>query len=162
MRGQFSTAGCRRGLPPEAAPRPPAASRDRHRHRATPPPGAVIHRVRALHPRDSCVAPYGADVTLSKLEDAFVHLVGAHGLPFPRTNIDVCGDKVDCHWPGLGLTIELLSYGFHASRESFENDITRRRRSNHVAFSYGDVVDRGRTTAVELRELLERVGGPAA
>ncbi|MEJ7787322.1 MAG: hypothetical protein WKF96_21170 [Solirubrobacteraceae bacterium] len=116
-----------------------------HRRR----PGIVIHRVRALHPRDICVvdgipvttvprvlldlAPsldgadltracheawvhhrvtpkhieaciarnpgkpgaaklrraFGADVTLSKLEDLFLKLVRAHDLPAPRTNIDV-------------------------------------------------------------------------
>jgi hypothetical protein len=181
-----------------------------HRRR----PGIVIHRVRALHPRDICVvdgipmttvprvlldlAPsldgadltracheawvhhrvtpkhieaciarnpgkpgaaklrraFGADVTLSKLEDLFLKLVRAHDLPAPRTNIDVRGDKVDCQWEEHGLTVELHSYRFHASRHAFESDLARRRRSSHIAYSYGDVVDRGDATAGELRELL--------
>ncbi len=95
-------------------------------------------------------------MTLSRLEDAFVGLVTEHGLPLPRTNLDVSGDKVDRHWEQRGLTIELHSYGFHASRHGFENDITRRRRSNHVPFSYGDVVDRGPATAAELHALLDQ------
>lgn len=40
-----------------------------------------------------------ADVTLSVLEDGFLQLLRGHDLPMPRTNIDVAGDKVDCHWP---------------------------------------------------------------
>lgn len=195
-----------RGLPPRSEITISTADRRR--------PGIIIHRVRALHPRDVCVvdgirmtivprvlldlapslAPadltracheawvhhrvtpqmieaciarnptkpgaaklrraLGADVTLSELEAAFVDLVKRHDLPLPRTNIDVRGDKVDCHWPQYGLTIELHSYRFHASREAFEKDIVRRRRSRHVAFSYGDVVDRADATVAELRELL--------
>lgn len=65
------------------------------------------------------------------------------------------GDKVDCHWEQYGFTVELHSYGFHATRHGYENDIAQRRRSNHIAFSYGDVVNRGPATAGELRELLE-------
>jgi len=98
---------------------------------------------------------YGADVTLSKLEDDFIALLKAHDLPLPRTNIDFRGNKVDCRWEEHGLTIELQSYGFHGTRYGFETDITRRRSSDHVAFSYGDVVDRGRSTAGEIRELLD-------
>jgi hypothetical protein len=98
----------------------------------------------------------GADVTLSTLEDVFLRLVKAHDLPVPRTNVDVHGDKVDCHWEQYGLTIELHSYGFHATRHAFETDLARRRRSHHIAYSYGDVVERGDATAAELRELLER------
>lgn len=198
-----------RGLPPRPEITVPSTA---ERSRS----GIVIHRVRALHPRDVCVvdgipvtvvprvlldlAPslkpaeltracheawvhhrvtpqmieaciarnpakpgaaklrhaYGADVTLSTLEDRFLKLLKDHDLPQPRTNIDVEGDKVDCHWEQYGLTIELHSYGFHETREAFEKDIARRRRSRHFAFSYGDVVDRADATAAELRELLRR------
>jgi hypothetical protein len=60
------------------------------------------------------------------------------------------GDKVDCHWPQLGLTVELLSFRYHASRRAFEADVARRRRSSHLAFSYGDIFERGEQTAAEL------------
>ncbi len=96
----------------------------------------------------------GSDVTLSALEDGFLALLRKHGLPMPRTNIDRAGDKVDCHWPQLGLTVELMSYRFHGSRQAFEADIARRRRSNHVAFSYGDVFERGDATVKELKPKL--------
>ena len=87
-------------------------------------------------------AALGADVTLSRLEDGFLALLREHGIPQPRTNIDVRGDKVDCHWPERGLTVELLSYRFHASRQAFEADVARRRRSSHIAFTWGDVFER--------------------
>ena len=96
----------------------------------------------------------GTDVTLSFLEDAFLRLLTAHGLPLPRTNVDHNHDKVDCHWPRLDLTVELLSYRFHASRQAFENDVARRRRSSHVAYTYGDVVERPHATIADLRPRL--------
>jgi hypothetical protein len=75
-------------------------------------------------------------------------------LPAPRTNVSQRGDKVDCHWPELGLTVELLSYRFHASRRAFEADVARRRRSNHVAFTWGDVFERGGRTIAELKHAM--------
>lgn len=97
----------------------------------------------------------GADVTLSTLEDGFLDLLTRNRLPLPRTNVDHHGDKVDCHWPKHDLTIELVSYRYHASRHAFEQDVARRRRSSHIAYTYGDVVERGARTAAEVRQLLE-------
>lgn len=96
----------------------------------------------------------GSDVTLSELEDGFLALLRDHDLPLPRTNVDRGGDKVDCHWTHVGLTVELMSYRFHGSRRAFEADIARRRRSNHLAFSYGDVFERGEATVKELAPML--------
>jgi hypothetical protein len=103
-------------------------------------------------------AALGSDATLSLLEDGFLALLRKHGFRKPRTNIDVRGDKVDtgfagagCHWPDRGLTVELLSYRFHASRQAFEADVARRRRSNHLAFTWGDVFEREAQTIAELR-----------
>lgn len=98
----------------------------------------------------------GTDVTLSALEDAFLALPRSHGLPVPRTNIDRHGDKVDCHWPRLRLTVELVSYRFHDTRQAFERDVGRRRRSHHIAFSYGDVTERSERTAAEVAQLIAR------
>jgi hypothetical protein len=133
----------------------------------------VQHRTRPAHV-EACIArnptkkgaaklrrALGSDVTLSDLEDAFVKLVKTHELPVPRTNIDVRGDKVDCHWPALGLTVELITYRFHATRDGFEKDVIRRRRQNHIAYSYGDVVDRGAQTVAELRQLLASPSNPS-
>jgi hypothetical protein len=126
-------------------------------HRVTP---QMIEACIARNPHKPGAAKlrhaYGADVTLSQLEDTFIKLLRQHDLPLPRTNINLEGDKVDCHWEQHGLTIELHSYGFHETREAFEKDIARRRRSRHFAFSYGDVVDRANATAAEVRELLRQ------
>ncbi len=96
----------------------------------------------------------GSDVTLSALEEAFLALLAAHGLPLPRTNVDRHGDLVDCHWPERGLTVELVSYRYHATRRAFERDVARRRRSDHLAYSYGDVLERPAATVAELRRRL--------
>lgn len=96
----------------------------------------------------------GADATLSELESGFLVLLDLHGLPRLRTNVDLRGDKVDCHWPRHDLTVELHSYRFHATRWGYENDTARRRRSRHLPFTWGDVFERGADTAAELRVLL--------
>lgn len=96
----------------------------------------------------------GSDVTLSVLEDAFLDLVAGHGLPLPRTNIDVRGYKVDCHWPDLGLTIELHGYRYHRTRHAFDSDLARRRRSGHIAFGYTDIADHPHRTGAEVRALV--------
>jgi hypothetical protein len=98
----------------------------------------------------------GADFTLSELETGFLALLRKHGLALPRTNIGRHGDTVDCHWPAVGVTVELLSFGFHGTRHAFEQDVARRRRSNHIAFSWGDVFERGPQTITELRGILEQ------
>ena len=61
---------------------------------------------------------------------------------------------MDCHWPDRELTVELLSYRFHASRQSFESDVARRRRSDHLAFTWGDVFERPDQTIAELQGVL--------
>lgn len=98
----------------------------------------------------------GADVTLSDLEDAFLDLLARHDLPRPRTNIDRHGDKVDCHWPAHDLTVEIITYRYHATRQAFEQDIARRRRSRHTAYTYGDILERGAQTIADLRPRLRR------
>jgi hypothetical protein len=126
----------------------------------------IHHRTRPHH-IEACIARYphkpgiaklraalAADVTLSDLETAFLRLLATHGLPRPRTNIDRAGDKVDCYWPDLDFTIELLSFGYHATRYAWEEDIARRRRSSHIAYTWGDVTERSAQTAVEVATLL--------
>ena len=101
----------------------------------------------------------GSDVTLSALEDGFLELLKRHGLPLPRTNIDHHGDKVDCHWPQHDLTVELLSFRYHATRHAFEVDIARRRRSSHTAYTFGDIFERDSQTAADVAALLARASG---
>jgi hypothetical protein len=126
----------------------------------------IHHRMRPRH-IEACIArnptkpgaaklrrAQSSDVLLSDLEHRFLALLQAHHLPRPRTNIDHHNDKVDCHWPAQNLTIELVSYRYHATRHAFEQDVARRRRSRHVAFTYGDVVERAAQTADEVGALL--------
>ena len=127
-------------------------------HRTTPAHvTACIERNPRKHGIGRLRLALGSDVTLSILEDGFLGLLREYRLPVPRTNIDRAGDKVDCYWPEVGLTVELLSYRFHGSRRAFEADVARRRRSNHLAFTYGDVFERAQATARELAPLLRYV-----
>ncbi len=131
----------------------------------------VRHRVGVAHVK-ACIArnpakngaskllhALGADTTLSDLESGFLELLERHGLPRPRTNIDHHGDKVDCRWTQQELVVELMSFRYHATRHAFEADVARRRRSNHVAYTYGDVFERGADTAADLAK---RLRGPAS
>ena len=43
---------------------------------------------------------------------------------------------------------------YHGSRHAFEQDVARRRRSNHIAYTYGDIFERGQQTAAEVAKLL--------
>jgi len=125
------------------------------RHRTSP---SQIEACIARNPRKPGIGQLrralGADVVLSALEEGFLELLERHGLPAPRTNFDRAGDKVDCHWPERDLTIELLGYRYHATRHAFEADVARRRRSSHLAFTYGDVFERVAQTARELKQAL--------
>lgn len=143
-------------LPPEDLCRACHEAWIRHRHRGSPPQiEACIARNPHKPGARKLRLAMGADVTLSTLEDEFVALLARHRLPAARTNVDHAGDKVDCHWPERGVTIELLSYRFHGSRRAFEADVARRRRSSHVAFTYGDVFERAAATAAEVRRALQ-------
>ena len=145
---------------PDLAPRLSAAELARACHEAWVHHGTTPAHVAACMQRNPhrpgagrLRLALGGDVTLSTLEDGFLALLRRHRRPLPRTNVDHAGDKVDCHWPDGGLTVELLSFRFHASRHAFEADVARRRRSNHIAFTWGDVFERGEQTMTELAAL---------
>ena len=131
-------------------------------HRVTP---EIVEGCIARNPHKKGAAKLrralGSDVTLSKLEDLFLALLKAHGVPLPRTNIDVRGDKVDCHWERHGLTVELITFRYHATRHGFETDNERRRRSRHVPYTYGDIVERAHATVADLRQRLEQAADAA-
>jgi len=111
-----------------------------------------VHRAQPAQARASKLrAALGWTRRSARWRTSFSCSCASTACPRPRTNIDVAGDKVDCHWPQQGLTVELLSYRFHASRRAFEADVARRRRSRHLAFTWGDVFERGEQTIAELR-----------
>ena len=98
-------------------------------------------------------------VTLSALERRFLERLREAGLPTPITNRPVGGRRVDCRWPGHGLTVELDSYRYHRSRHAWELD-RRREREAHARgdefrrYTYGDVLDAPQPMLAELRALL--------
>jgi very-short-patch-repair endonuclease len=63
--------------------------------------------------------------TRSPLEDAFLELCDAHGIPRPRVNVIVDGYEVDFCWPELRLIVETDGYEHHGTRAAFERDRAR-------------------------------------
>lgn len=99
----------------------------------------------------------GDDLLLSRLEAGFVALLRRAGLPLPRTNVRRAEGRVDCHWPERGLTIELDSYRFHATRTQWEADVRRDRRTRdpgRLRLTWGDVFERPAATLAEVAPLL--------
>ena len=94
-------------------------------------------------------------VTLSKLEESFLELVDAEGLPPPVTNRSAGGRRIDCRWPKERLTVELDGYRFHNSRHSWEQDRRREREArargdDFRRYSYGDVLENPTLMLAEL------------
>lgn len=59
--------------------------------------------------------------------------------------------------PGIGIhRVQRLD-----AYDVFELDVARRRRSEHLAFTYGDVFERARQTAAEMRRALAQRSGQA-
>jgi hypothetical protein len=106
-------------------------------------------------------------VTLSRLEAAFLKRLDKAGLPPPVTNKVAGSHRVDCRWPAHRLTVELDSYRHHNSRHSCVKDRLREREAR----SRGDEFRRYTATDVfddpgfMLRDLRELLGigelGPA-
>jgi very-short-patch-repair endonuclease len=59
------------------------------------------------------------------LEDGLLRLCREHGLPAPRTNVEVLGREVDAFWPRQRLMVEADSWSFHRHRAAFERDRAR-------------------------------------
>jgi len=98
-------------------------------------------------------------VTLSRLEDRFLELLGEERLPLPDTNCRAGGRRVDCRWPQQRLTVELDGYRYHSSRHAWEQDRRRERDArargdDFRRYTYGDVFEEPKLMLAELRELL--------
>jgi hypothetical protein len=63
--------------------------------------------------------------TRSPLEDAFLELCDAHGIPRPRVNTIVEGYEVDFCWPEERLIVETDGRAHHGTRAAFERDRAR-------------------------------------
>jgi hypothetical protein len=63
--------------------------------------------------------------TRSPLEDAFLDLCAAHGIPRPLVNTMVEGYEVDFCWPEQRLIVETDGHAHHGTRAAFERDRAR-------------------------------------
>lgn len=70
----------------------------------------------------------GAALTRSDLEQRFLEICRAHGLPRPRVNARVEGLEVDFLWPQAGLVVETDGHRHHGTRAAFERDRARDQR----------------------------------
>lgn len=101
-------------------------------------------------------------VTLSKLERGFLALLVEAGLPLPLTNRVASGRRVDCRWREHKLTVELVSFQFHNSRYSWEQDHQRRREARargdeFRTYTWHDVFEAPGSMLAELEGLLPSV-----
>jgi hypothetical protein len=83
-------------------------------------------RVPAEHPGAERLAAATAHdlgtTTDSPLEDAFLELCDAHGIPRPLVQPIIEGYKVDFCWPAERLIVETDGYEHHGTRAGFERD----------------------------------------
>ena len=101
-------------------------------------------------------------ITLSRLEQAFLRLLAANGLPLPTTNKRAGGRFADCRWPDHALTVELDGYRYHSSRHAWEQDRKRERQAyargdQFRRYTWGDVTESPRPILRELRAVLASV-----
>jgi very-short-patch-repair endonuclease len=61
----------------------------------------------------------------SKLEQRFLELIRATGLPAPTMNFNVGGYELDAYWEAERFMVELDVYETHGSRAAFERDRLR-------------------------------------
>jgi len=66
----------------------------------------------------------GTTLTKSELEERFLALCRANGLPAPLVNESVNGFEVDFAFPGARLIVETDGWSWHRTRHAFERDAT--------------------------------------
>jgi predicted transcriptional regulator of viral defense system len=100
-----------------------------------------------------------APTLLSQLEAAFIALLTSEHLPIPQTNRPKGSYYVDCRWPQHNLTVELDSYRYHNSRQSWERDRQREREArargdDFRRYTWDDVFAQPRPMLQDLSRLL--------
>ena len=100
----------------------------------------------------------------SWLERTFLELLGELGLPRPVTQQVMAQRRnkmirVDCHFPGTNVIVELLGYEHHRTTMQMENDAERLNRLQldgfaAMQFTYNHVVTRAAVMLDTLQELL--------
>lgn len=70
-------------------------------------------------------AATGTQLTRSELEDAFLALCDAHGLPRPATNVWLGDMEVDACWRAERVVVEADGWSAHSTRRAFAEDRER-------------------------------------
>jgi very-short-patch-repair endonuclease/predicted transcriptional regulator of viral defense system len=102
-------------------------------------------------------------LTRSEAEARFLALVRSGGLPTPRTNVVVCGYKVDFVWEREGLIVEVDGRAFHSSDRMFESDRRRDRDLTAAGFrvirvTWRQLVHEPNVVLVQVTQALMRNG----
>jgi hypothetical protein len=95
----------------------------------------------------------GATVTKSELEEMFIALIDAAGIPRPEINAMVEGFEVDAVWRDVRLAVELDGRDTHGTAAAFERD---RHRDRALQVAGWRVV---RITYRQMRDTPEAVAG---
>jgi very-short-patch-repair endonuclease len=101
--------------------------------------------------------------TQSRGERRLLEIVRAAGLPPPRCNALVEGERVDAVWERERVIVEVDGYGYHRGRRQFGVDRRRDRKLQLAGYqvfryTYDDLDHHARTVAAEIREAL--IGSP--
>lgn len=102
---------------------------------------------------------HGAALVRSELEERFLDLVLAAGLPWPRLNAPLKGFQVDALWPAERVVVELDGWAHHKEREQAARDRDKTNRLQVAGylvlrFLHGDIVGRPAEVAAAIRDAL--------
>ena len=148
----------RRSSASSTRPRCSASPTSRRSSPQRAPPRATRERRQLLDALDGH-AP-GTTLTRSDLEERFLALCRAAGLPRPLCNHPVVGPKVDFVFPDHRLLVETDSWRWHRSRAQFETD--RRRDAVHAAAGWRTLRFTHDRIAHHPREVAEIMGAVLA
>jgi hypothetical protein len=103
----------------------------------------------------------GTTLTKSELEELFLALCRAYGLPQPLVNTWLEAREVDFLFPAHRLIVETDGWMHHRSREAFENDRARdalmaRAGYRTLRFTYRQIEHEPATVAATIRSQISR------
>jgi len=103
---------------------------------------------------------HGAALLRSELEERFLDLVIAAGIPWPRLNARLEGFQVDALWPAERVVVELDGWAHHKEREAAARDRDKTNRlqvAGYVVlrFMHGDLMARPAEVAAAIGAVLQ-------
>jgi hypothetical protein len=103
----------------------------------------------------------GAALLLSELEERFLDLVLAAGLPRPLLNAPLLGYRLDALWPAARVVVELDGWAHHSDRQAAARDRDKTNRLQLEGFAvlrfiHGDLVAQPAAVVAAVRAALER------